>query len=143
MSDDMQVQREQMEREAAAENATRSGIGTRVFVGATRGRSTQVIKYEAFDTSKPETLPTSVEEVCTVLNITSESELLPLLFEGANAAAYRAASDPLSDYINPVWSEEAKAKFKVTVRSYAAAMEISLDEAAEEIAAKLNKKFSA
>lgn len=141
MSEDMEVKRAEMEKNAAEINASRSGKGLRVFVGATRGRSTTLISYEGFDTSKPDTLPETLEELATIANITDEKTLVAFAIEGYNDAAYRNASDPLADYINQNWPDETKAKFKVTVRSYAVAMEMSLDDAAVEIADKLNKKF--
>ena len=51
---------ETMQKLADETNAKRSGVGTRVRVGQTRGKNPQVISWEAFDESQPDTLPKGV-----------------------------------------------------------------------------------
>ena len=48
------------EKFVTEENAKRTGVGTRMKVGRTRGKGSIVIKYEQFDESLPETLPNSI-----------------------------------------------------------------------------------
>lgn len=123
MSDDqktaLEVEREKMEAEAAAENATRSGVGTRVKVGSTRGRSVQNIKYEAFDESQPETLPKDPAEFSKVTGITGTAALVEMLITGYNDKMYTDASDPIADYVNAAWKDEIKVQFRTTVRNMA------------------------
>jgi len=47
------------QKEADKTNAARTGVGTRVRIGQTRGKNPLVISWEAFDESKPDTLPTT------------------------------------------------------------------------------------
>ena len=71
---------------ADAENAKRTGQGTRLLVGTTRGRSTVPFTYEAFDVSLPETMPKSVEDFMT-LTTTEDAPLLGYLIEGYNSSS--------------------------------------------------------
>jgi len=49
------------EVDADETNAKRTGVGVCVQVGQTRGKNPIVIDWEAFDRSKVETLPTSIQ----------------------------------------------------------------------------------
>ena len=147
MSDDqkteLQVERERFEVEAAAVNDKLTGKGLRTLVGATRGRSTMNIKYQAFDDSKPDTLPTTVEEFVSLTGIKSNSDLCELLVVGFNDKAYTEASDPIAEHVNKAWGDELKMQFRLVVRNYSKAMEISIDDAVKFIKPGVEKKFLA
>lgn len=140
---ELQAERETMEAAAKTENESRNGVGLRVMVGATRGKNTQNIKYEAFDESKPDTLPGSIAEFASVTNITEESKLVEFLITGFNDFQYKQASDPIAEFVNAAWPDDVKLAFRTSVRNYAKAMEEPIDEVAKLFAAKLNKKFAA
>lgn len=139
---ELQVEREKFEKEAEAENNSRSGVGLRVMVGATRGRQTQNIKYEAFDTSKPDSLPSSLQEFTETVKISDEAMLLSFLIDGFNDYQYRQASDPIAEFVNPVWPDEIKLAFRTSVRNYAKAAEVSIEEAANLLRPGLDKKYA-
>lgn len=112
----LEIEREQMEAAASAENAKRSGKGTRVQVGATRGKATMNIKYEAFDTADAKSLPESVAEFVSLSGVDAESDLVAFLIEGFNSNQYRLASDPISEFTDNSWPDELKVAFKSSVR---------------------------
>ncbi len=56
-------------------NANRTGKGTRIAIGYTRGKGSQRVKYEAFDEALPETLPVSIAEFMELAKV--ESSFLP------------------------------------------------------------------
>ena len=127
-------------KQAAAENALRTGVGTRVKVGATRGKNPTVITFETLDESQPETLPKSVAEFMEV--ITSEqATLLDYLIRGHNDAKYEAASDPLSEYVSNVWSPEVQLTFRTAVRNYAKGLGLELEDAVNIIRPGFAAKF--
>jgi len=129
------------QKEADAENKTRSGVGTRVFAGQTRGKSSLVIKYEQFDDSKPETLP---KELQGFIDFTQakEPDLLKYLIAGYNASMYEAASDPLAEYVDYAWLPEVQTQFRLVVRNYSRGAGVSLDDAVELIKPGFVKQFS-
>jgi hypothetical protein len=128
---------------ADAENAKRTGKGTRLLVGQTRGKSSMVILYEAFDTDKPETLPTNLEEFVNLTKIGDEKELAGLLVDGFNAHSYSEASDPVGEFINPMWPDAVKLSFKLAVKNTAKAAGMTFEEAANVIKPGVEKKFAA
>lgn len=138
----LEIEREQFEKNATEENGKRSGLGLRVMVGATRGKNTQNIKYEAFDQSKPDTLPTSIASFAEVTSITDEAMLVTLLIDGFNDYQYRQASDPIAEFVNPVWPDEIKLAFRTSVRNYAKAAEVSIEEAANLMKPSIDKKYA-
>lgn len=146
MSDDQEVakavEKDKAQKAADAVNATRSGIGTRQFVGATRGKGSVVITFEQFDETKPETLPKSLTEFSDVAKISDEKELVSLLIEGYNDKLYKDASDPLAEFVNPTWDDDVKLQFRLVARNYAKAMELPLDEVAAQMRDAFNKKHS-
>src|SRR5262245_26050554 len=81
-----QQKREKMvadkQKEIDSVNSQRSGKGTRLFVGQTRGKNPQVITWEAFDESKPDTLPGSVQEFLTLTDTKDEKVYLQYLIDG-------------------------------------------------------------
>lgn len=131
----------QAQKDCDNENAKRSGIGTRMFAGQTRGKGALVIKYENFDTSKPETCPTSIQGFMENTGTKAESELVAFLIEGYNNDKFTSASDPLAEYVNEAWSPEVQNQFRITVRNYARGAETSIEEAVTLIKPGFDKKF--
>lgn len=130
-------------KQKAAEetNAKREGKGTRLRVGQTRGKNPQVVQWEAFDESKPETLPTTVDEFMKLTNTSDEGVYLSYLIEGFNSAQYTSASDPLAEFVEAHWPEDAQKQFRMAVRQYANAVGASLEDAVALIKPGLDKKF--
>lgn len=126
-------------QKADEQNKSRTGKGTRLRVGQTRGRNPQVITWEAFDDSQPETLPTSLSEFMEVAKVSDEKAIVGMLIDGFNAQAYGNASDPIAEYVNPVWPEEIQRNFRLAVRNYSNATQVSLEEAAALIKPGIDK----
>lgn len=120
-------------------NKSRTGKGTRVKVGQTRGRNPQVISYEVFDESQPETLPKDLAEFTSLAKVENESQLVSMLIDGFNAQSYSAASDPVSEYVNAAWPEDVQKNFKVAVRQLAAGANLSIEDAAGIIRPQIDK----
>lgn len=132
-------------QKAAAEvNKTRNGIGTRQHVGKTRGRATTVITYENFDDSLPDTLPKTFETLNPALQAVglgvTEPELVELVILGANEKLYKAASDELAQYVNPVWDKAVANQFRLVVRNYAKGTGDDIDDVAKMMRAAFDKK---
>lgn len=126
---------------ADKENAARSGVGTRIRVGQTRGKNPVVISWEAFDESKPETLPTTIEQFMEVSGVKDEPALVGYLIGGLNDANYTAASDPLAEYVNLTWPQEAQTQFRLVVRNYSRGANVSIEEAVGLIKPGFEKQF--
>lgn len=139
----LELEREQMEADAVKENASKNGKGLRTLVGATRGRSTMNIKYQAFDESSPDTLPTTVEEFVTITGVKSNSELASLLVTGFNDKAYTEASDPIAEHINKAWDDETKMKFRAVVRGLVTINGETIESAVAMVKPGTEKKFLA
>src|SRR5262245_55994887 len=112
-----ELELERKQKEADALNATRTGVGTRLRVGQTRGKNPLVIQWEAFDDSKPDSLPKNPQEFVSVTKVT-EAIYLQCLIEGYNQIQYTAASDPLAEYVESYWPDDAQAQFRIIVRNY-------------------------
>lgn len=123
------AQLEERQKKAAEVNKTRTGKGTRVRVGQTRGKNPQVIEWEAFDESLPETLPATLSEFMDIAKVSDEKQIVALLVDGFNSAQYTAASDPIAEYVEPTWSEDIQRQFRLTVRNYANATGVSIEDA--------------
>ncbi len=124
--------RAEAEKKADATNAERKGKGTRIAVGSTRGKGSQVITWEAFDRSKPETLPIDLEEFITLSKTDKtnpEPALVNYLIEGYNSLAETAASDPVAEFVDQSWPDEIQTRFKVTVKGYAGMTGVSIEDA--------------
>ena len=109
-------------------NNSRTGVGTRVKVGATRGKNPQVISYVVFDDSQPDTLPKSYEQFVEVIK-PSDVEFLDYLIRGKNDASYEAASDPLAEYVVASWKDDVQLTFRTAVRNYSKGLGIPLEDA--------------
>lgn len=136
---DLEFERKQ--KEADITNATRSGVGTRLKVGKTRGKASIVIGWEAFDESKPETLPKSIQGFMDVTGVKDEPTLTEYLISGYNDANYTEASDPLKEFVDPTWPSDAQTQFRLVVRNYSRGAMVSLDEAVALIKPGFSKQF--
>ena len=110
-------------------NKTRTGKGTRVRVGQTRGKNPQVITWEAFDDSQPETLPATLSEFMEISKTQDEKVIVSMLIDGFNAQQYTAASDPIAEFVNPAWNEDVQRQFRLVVRNYSNATGVSIEDA--------------
>ena len=114
---------------AKTANATRTDKGTRVRVGQTRGRNPQVISWEAFDESQPDTLPKTLSEFMEITKVSDETAIVQYLIDGYNDAAYTAASDPVAEFVDATWAEDVQKQFRLVVRNYANATGVSIEDA--------------
>jgi|SRR5712664_3124014 len=115
--------------EADVTNASRTGKGTRVHVGQTRGRNPQVISWEAFDESLPETCPKTLSEFMEIAKVSDETTIVSYLLDGFNSAAYTAASDPVAEFVEASWPEDVQKQFRLVVRNYSNATGVSIEDA--------------
>jgi len=147
MADEVQspadLEFEKKQAEADKTNASRSGVGTRLKVGRTRGKASIVIGWESFDESKPETLPTSIQQFMDITGVKDEPSLVANLIGGYNDASYTAASDPLAEYVEATWPPEAQTQFRLVVRNYSRGAMVSLEDAVSLIKPGFSKQFAA
>lgn len=136
---DLEFQRK--EKEVEALNATKTGKGVRARVGRTRGKSSIVITWDAFDESKPETLPTTIQEFMDITGVKDEPSLVNHLIAGFNDASYTAASDPLAEFVDYTWPPEAQTQFRLVVRNYSRGASVSLEDAVALIKPGFSKQF--
>src|SRR3990167_5066456 len=131
MSEDEKVEAKS-EREVAVEakaaelkaiNDKRTGKGTRLRVGQTRGKNPQIVVWESFDESLPATLPDSLTEFMDVTKTQDEKLIVAYLIDGYNSAQYTQASDPIAEFVNAAWSDEVQKQFRVAVKNYTLAMQ--------------------
>jgi hypothetical protein len=136
----LQTEREKAELAAIETNKTRTGVGTRVAVGATRGKNPQVITFEHFDDSIPESLPKSVAQFMEVVT-SKEAELVDYLIRGLNDANYESASDPLKEFVVASWAADVQSTFRQAVRNYSRGLQIPLEDAVNIIRPGFVSKF--
>lgn len=120
---------EAAEAKANETNKTRTGKGTRLKVGQTRGRNPMVITFEQFDESLPDTLPKTLGEFMEVSKISDENTIVSFLIDGFNSASYVASSDPVSEFVDQTWDDDVKKQFRIVVRNYATATGSSIEDA--------------
>jgi len=137
-----EIELEAAQKKADETNTTRTGVGTRLRVGQTRGKNPMVITWDAFDESKPETLPTSIQQFMDVTNVKDEPSLVSFLIGGLNDANYTAASDPLAEYVDLTWPQEAQTQFRLVVRNYSRGAGCSLEDAVALIKPGFVKQFA-
>lgn len=123
-------------------NEGRTGVGTRVFLAMTRGKGPVEIQYEAFDDSKPETNPTSIQQFMEVTGDKDEPTLVKYLIAGYNDTAYTVASDPLAEYVDSTWPPDAQTQFRLVVRNYSRGALVSLEDAVALIKPGFAKQFA-
>jgi hypothetical protein len=128
--------------EADKVNSERDGVGLRVRVGQTRGKNPVVVTWEAFDESKPETLPTEASQFMEITGINDKGTLLSYWIAGYNDAAYTAASDPLAEYVEDSWPSDAQTQFRLVVRNYSRGTGVSLEDAVSLIKPGFVKQFT-
>lgn len=133
----------ELQRKADETNKSRSGVGTRVSTGLTRGKGSVAISWEEFDENLPETLPADMAQFMSVTGVKDEKTILSYLITGYNDSQYKQASDPVAEHVNPAWSDERKNQFRLTVRNYAKATESSIEDAVAVIKPGVEKKFAA
>lgn len=140
---ELELARKQLE--ADAENEKTTGVGVRIRVGQTRGKNPVIITWKAFDESKPDTLPKSIEEFLKTTNLNPEKDeptIVSYLIGGYNDAAYTAASDPLAEFVDPTWPDDAQAQFRLVVRNYSRGANVSLEDAVTLIKPGFSKQFA-
>jgi len=137
---ELELQRKQLEADQL--NATQSGVGTRLRIGQTRGKSPVIISWNAFDESKPETLPTTITQFMEVTGVKDEPSLVSYLIGGYNDTAYTTASDPLSEFVDPAWPDDAQAQFRLVIRNYSRGAMVSLEDAVALIKPGFSKQFA-
>lgn len=131
------------QKTADAENAKKTGKGTRVRVGQTRGKNPKVISWDAFDTDKPETLPVNPAEFVELTNTRDEKVLTMYLIDGFNASQYGAASDVLAEYVEPNWPDTLVKQFKQAVTGYANATGVPIEDVVNLMKPGIVKAFEA
>lgn len=148
MSDDQKTASEAAvtaaQSKADETNKTRTGKGTRVRVGQTRGRNPQVVSWEAFDEALPETLPKDLTEFMDLaVGGKDEKNIVLWLIDGFNSAQYTAASDPVAEYIDASWPDEIQKGFRMAVRNYATNAMVSIEDAVSLIKPGIQKAVDA
>lgn len=114
---------------AVETNKARTGKGTRIKVGQTRGRNPQVISYEVFDEKLPDTLPKTLSEFMELTKVQDEPTIMNYLIDGFNLGSYTTASDPVAEFVDASWPEEIQKGFRIVVRNYAANASVSIEDA--------------
>lgn len=110
-------------------NASRTGKGTRATIGLTRGRNPQMVQYESFWESLPDTLPTTLSEFMELSKVQDEKAIVSYLIDGFNSASYTNASDPVAEFVDATWTDEVQKQFKFVIKNYAAATQVSIEDA--------------
>jgi len=114
---------------AKTSNVSRSGKGTRIKVGQTRGRNPQVISYEVFDEKQPDTLPKTISEFMDITKVQDEPTLMGFMIDGFNLSSYTTASDPVAEFVDASWTDDVQKAFRTVVRQYAANANVSIEDA--------------
>lgn len=125
----LKAREKEMQEKESKLNAGRSGKGTRVFLGLTRGRNPQEVQYEAFDESQPDTLPATLSEFMELTKTSDEKIIVGYLIDGFNSASFTAASDPVAEYVDLSWPDDVQKQFRLVVRNYANATGVSIEDA--------------
>lgn len=128
--------------EVTAINDKRTGKGTRLRAGQTRGKNPQVVVWEAFDLGKTDTLPTSIAEFMELTKVGDEPTIVSFLLDGYNDSMYTAASDPIAEYVEASWPEETQKQFRLAVRNYANMVGVSIEDAVNLIKPNLVKSLA-
>lgn len=117
------------QKEADAKNKLLAGVGTRHFVGRTRGKGSQLVSWMAFDESQPDTLPKDYAGFMEVTGQKDQTVLLGFTIAGYNDAQYIAASDPIAEYVEATWPEDVQSNFRLVVRNFARGTNSSIESA--------------
>lgn len=124
----IKTRKAEMDAREVTLNAGKTGKGTRTFLSMSRGRNPQEVKYENWDESLPDSLPTTLSE-CMSLITEKESEIVRRIILGDNQVRYAEASDPVAEFVDLTWSEDVQKQFRLVVRNYANATGVSIDDA--------------
>jgi len=106
--------------------------GTLLRMGQTRGKNPQIVTWEAFDESHPETLPSDLSQFMDLAEKFGgklEPNILAWVIDGFNSAQYTAASDPIAEFVEASWPEDIQKNFRMAVRNYATATNSSIEDA--------------
>jgi hypothetical protein len=128
----LKARSEDMDKREAAENAKRTGKGTRYTLAMTRGKGTTEVNYESFHLDKPDTLPGDLTEFMALTEKfggRKDENLLAWLVDGFNENQYTAASDPIADFVNAAWADELKKNFRLAVRNYSNGVGVTIEDA--------------
>ncbi len=125
----MQAREKEIAAKELEANKDRTGKGLRVFFGMTRGRNPQMIQYENWNDSLPETLPATLSEFMDLRKITDEKEIVKRLVFGDNEILYKEASDPVAEFVDATWPEDVQKQFRIVVRNYSTATGVSIEDA--------------
>jgi hypothetical protein len=110
-------------------NAGRTGKGTRISVGMSRGKNPQKVVYESFDESQPDTLPKTLSEFMDLSKTQDEAVIVSYLIDGFNSAMYSNASDPVAEYVDASWPADLQTRFKTIIRNYSRDAGVSIEDA--------------
>jgi len=110
-------------------NEGKTGKGTRVFLGLSRGRNPQEIQFENWDESLPETLPVSLSEFMDLTKVSEEKDIVRRLILGDNEIRYSEASDPIAEFVDATWPDDVQKQFRLVVRNYSNATNVSIEDA--------------
>lgn len=147
MADEVQKNEEEkvhpFKAEVDAANAALKDKGLRHFYGNTRGKGSMPIRWQAFDESKPDTLPADIKEFTQLTGVTSAEKLLEFLVTGFNDSQYTAASDPIAEHVNPTWDDDTKIQFRNVVRNLTKAMGKTIDEVVAMVKPGIEANFAA
>lgn len=124
----------------SAEGITMAGLSKKS--GKTRGKNPRDIEYDAFDVTKPETLPKSLKEFMESTGTKSEVEVLEYCIDGFNQSQYAAASDEIGEFINDAWDKDTQAQFRLAVRNYSKLTASSIDDAVALIKPGVEKAWA-
>lgn len=152
MSEDQKTERDkQLEAKQAEVDKVNEGRkkedkfpkGTLLRMGQTRGKNPQIVTWEAFDESHPETMPGSLSEFMDLTKIQDEKLIVSYLVDGFNSAQYTAASDPIAEYVDASWPEEMQKGFRLAVRNYSVNAMVSIEDAVALIKPGIEKAVAA
>lgn len=119
----------EMEAREKVLNEGRTGKGTRIMLSLSRGRNPVEVQYEAFDESKPDTLPLSLSEFMDLSKTQDEKVIVSYLLDGFNSASYTIASDPVAEFQDASWDADVQKMFRNIVRQYASNANVSIEDA--------------
>lgn len=120
--------------------------GTLLRMGQTRGKNPQIVTWEAFDESLPETLPKDLSEFMDLAEkygSKKEENILAWVLDGFNSAQYTAASDPIAEYVDASWPEDIQKNFRLAVRNYSNATGSSIEDSVTLIKPGIQKAVDA
>jgi hypothetical protein len=119
---------EQKRAEITSINEKRTGKGTRLAAGYTRGKNPQLVVWEEFDSEKTDTLPATIVEFAELAKAADESKLVQYLMSGYNDESRDIASDPIAEYVESSWPDDVKKSFKLAVRNTSSMTGMSLED---------------